>query len=190
MAENLLKNLTINESWHNADDFQPTDPLLRNWLLNTGSLTERLQANCLRFEVEVLNQQTAEISPDEVQYLYGQFGAVPQDTQVREVFLKGNDETWVFARSLLPVNFLNDEMSGLMRLGNKPLGKIIFNDPRFQRQSFQLVKCPVSGLTQEKLGLRDNQLDLWGRRSLFSFKTYHIMVAEIFLPGSPAYANL
>lgn len=188
MAENPLNNLTITESWHDAEDLQPVDPLLRNWLLNTGSLTERLQSNCLRFEVEVLNQQVAEIAPDESHYLYGQFDEAVQDTQVREVYLKGNGEHWVFARSLLPVSFLEQEMSELTRLGNKPLGKIIFNDARFQRQSFQLVKCPVAGATQTKLGI-ESSINLWGRRSLFRFKTHRIMVAELFLPGSPAYAN-
>lgn len=188
MTESLLNIGPIEESWLLPEQTQPRDPLLRNWLLNTGSLTERLQSHCLRFEVEVLNQAVSNISQDEGQYLYGQFDTQAQTTQVREVFLKGNSQHWVFARSLLPAAFLQQEMAELTQLGTRPLGKIIFNDERFQRQGFQLVECPVGGSTYKKLELK-NDYSLWGRRSLFRFKQHHIMVAEIFLPDCPAYDN-
>lgn len=178
----------ISESWVPASQSPPRDPLLRNWLLNTGSLTERLQSHCRRFEVQVLNQQINSLSEDETQFLFGQFQRTSEKTQVREVFLKGNGQNWVFARSLLPVSFLEEDMAELTQLGTRPLGKIIFNDTRFERQNFQLVECPSQGDTQNKLGLQC-QFSLWGRRSLFRFKQHHIMVAELFLPGAPAYTT-
>lgn len=94
----------------------------------------------------------------------------------------------MFARSLLPLSFLRNEMDELTYLGHQPLGKIIFNDARFERQDFQLVRCLPEGETLSKLGICP-PFSCWGRRSLFKFKHYRIMVAEVFLPGSPAYAN-
>lgn len=188
MTESDFTQFGIHEPWIQRLADLPHAPLLRDWLLNTGSLTERLQANCRNFEVSLLGQQVAEISDDEKTFLYGQFGKSVEDTQVREVFLKGNGALWVFARSLLPISFLANEMDELTRLGTQPLGKIIFNDARFVRQSFQLVECHGQGETLTQLGIRSHH-PCWGRRSLFQFKSFHIMVAEVFLPDSPAYAN-
>lgn len=198
MTENAPSQFGIHESWitlngdpmceEPSSDDVPFDPLLRNWLLNTGSLTERLQASCHKFAVQLLGQREGAISKDESQFLYGQFGHVAEQTQVREVFLLGNNAHWVFARSLLPCSFLLNEMDELIRLGTQPLGKIIFNDPRFVRQGFELVKCPVEGKTLKNLNIVSSHA-CWGRRSLFQFKSYRIMVAEIFLPDSPAYGN-
>lgn len=188
MTESALKQIGIHEAWLEPEKHTPEDPLLRNWLLNTGSLTERLQSHCQKFRVQLFGQQIAEISADEQAFLYNQFNLNPEETQVREVCLLGNGVPWVFARSLLPVSFLHKEMDELTNLGEKPLGKIIFNDPRFERQGFQLVECPARGKTMSNLKVTVNR-SCWGRRSLFKFNSHHIMVAEVFLPGSPAYAN-
>ena len=179
----------MHEQWHAPGRTKPQDPLLRNWLLDTGSLTERLQSHCHQFEVEVLGQALSEISADEQGVLYRHFGRCVEPTQVREVFLKGNGAPWVFARSLLPSEFIQNEMRELETLGRQPLGKIIFNDGRFKRLDFQLLHCPPRCRTLVALGI-DTPQACWGRRSLFQFESHHIMVAELFLPGSPAYANL
>lgn len=188
LTDSSFKPIGIVEPWQKISPRTPSSPLLRDWLLNTGSLTERLQACCRHFQVQLLGQDVAELTADEQFFLYGQFDQQSEDTQVREVILKGDDQSWVFARSLLPVSFLHNEMDELTRLGEQPLGKIIFNDARFQRLGFQLVECPPKGESMVKLNIK-SQFSCWGRRSLFQFKHYHIMVAEIFLPNSPAYAN-
>lgn len=188
MTDTVFRPLGIHETWQEVPKNSPSNPLLRDWLLNTGSLTERLQACCRSFKVRLLGQQVAGLTRDEEHFLFQQFDSDPEDTQVREVILTGDNSDWVFARSLLPLSFLQDEMDELTHLGEQPLGRIIFNDARFERQGFQLVKCPADGLTLTKLGIESSH-SCWGRRSLFRFKHYRIMVAEVFLPDSPAYAN-
>lgn len=181
--------LGINEAWFSPEQQNPVDPLLRNWLLDTGSLTERLQSHCRQFDVNLLFQDYGSIGENERTLLYGEMTEEPEATQIREVILKGNNRPWVFARSLMPASFLTEGLSELATLGNQPLGKIIFNDPRFKRQAFQLVECKVSGNLQRALQIRADH-SLWGRRSLFHFQHFRIMVAEVFLPESPAYSNL
>ncbi|XOV80112.1 MAG: chorismate--pyruvate lyase family protein [Aestuariibacter sp.] len=188
MTENNINHLGLKLSWFPASEADAVEPLLNNWLTDTGSLTERLQANCRQFSVKLLAQGLSAITENESQLLYGQFGNVEQQTEVREVLLMADDHPWVFARSLMPQPFLQEAMTHLKDLGDKPLGKIIFNDPRFRRQKFELTKIDSTQLpTQWNLPAG---ILLWGRRSLFTFSHYHMMVSELFLPASPAYSRL
>ena len=75
---------------------------------------------------------------------------------------------------------VDSELSGL---GREPLGKRLFNDTRFTRSAFQLSTMPAS-----QFGMGGNQT-LWGRRSLFTLDNYSMIVAEVFLPASPAYGE-
>lgn len=75
------------------------------------------------------------------------------------------------------------------RLGEKPLGKVIFNDPRFTRKPFEITNLQVPEALTVALDIAP-ATRLWGRRSLFCYQQHEIMVAEIFLPRSPAYKML
>lgn len=189
MTEILPAPLGITSRWQDSQQFEVPDPLLKNWLLNTGSLTERLQTSCRHFQVKVLFHGFSEISDLETQYLYNDQNSEPISTQVREVVLMGDDSPWVFARSLIPASFVENVMSDITQLGDKPLGKIIFNDPRFERQAFQLTKIDPSERFVDHLQLHDSR-QLWGRRSLFRYNEHRLSVAEVFLPDSPAYSNM
>lgn len=105
---------------------------------------------------------------------------------VREVLLCGEQNPWVFARSLLPQALCEEEEMGLSSLGNKPLGSLIFNDPRFIRQPFQITRIDSDNKLYQQLSLNSTE-PMWGRRSVFLFQEWKLMVAEIFLPQSPAY---
>lgn len=188
MNTNLAFPIEINEIWQEALSTDIPDPALKNWLLHTGSLTERLQAHCRKFEVQVIGQQEAPLSQDEYHQVFEGAGSELHKAEVREVVLCCDEQPWVFARSVLPSQFLTEGMRELKTLGNQPLGKIIFNDPQFERQAFQLVQCSPESELVNKLGV-DSQFVLWGRRSVFKFNEFRIMVAEVFLPASPAYKN-
>ena len=170
--------------WHKAQDYHVPDARLRNWLLDTGSLTERLQAHCRDFQVQVLGQRQAPISLEEIQQLIlpGQ-SYIASEWQVREVILWGDGEPWVFARSLIPTVLCAAELANL---GNQALGKLIFNDPRFLRQPFEICHITQPKDRVAALQLNSHQ-DLWGRRSVFKLDKLSMSVAELFLPQSPAY---
>lgn len=187
MTDILPAPLGITSRWQDSQQFEIPEPLLKNWLLNTGSLTERLQTSCRNFEVRVLFHGLSDTPDIETEYLYQDIE--PGATQVREVVLMGDDRPWVFARSLIPVSFVENVMSDITQLGDKPLGKIIFNDPRFERQAFQLTKIDPRESFIDHLQPDDNR-QLWGRRSLFKYNEHRLSVAEVFLPDSPAYNNM
>lgn len=170
-------------NWQPADQTFVPDPLLKNWLLDTGSLTERLQSQCMKFELCVIGQRQMQPEVEEMK----QF-SLPNDGkfQIREVILSGNDQPWVFARSVLPQALCDMDLANL---GNRPLGKIIFNDARFVRQPFQLLKITPNDAFQHHVKVNP-LFQLWGRRSVFQFEQMQLMVAEVFLPRCPAYRQL
>jgi chorismate--pyruvate lyase len=105
---------------------------------------------------------------------------------VREVILRGKNQPWVFARSIIPLSLCQSDFANL---GDKPLGQLIFNDKRFTRSPFQLAHLPQPAPWLAKLGFSCAG-QLWGRRSVFCFEEMKMMVAEVFLPEAPAYKNI
>ena len=169
----------INAVWQKASQYTLNDQHLADWLLNTGSLTERLQALTSNFEVKVLGQATIDADASEKAALADY---EHHKWQIREVILFGDGKPWVFARSILPEHLCKTTWS---TLGNQPLGQRIFNDDNFVRSEFvitQLNKNPLSGIDANA---RDGEL--WGRRSAFKIKDWHLLVAEVFLPDCPSY---
>ena len=162
-------------NWQAPSDVTIPHLQLNSWLLDTGSLTERVQLSSEHFALELLGQQTQTPHSKELSLLHvnGQ-----TSYQAREILLCGDHTPWVFARSIIPQAFVDSELSNL---GQEPLGKRLFNDARFIRSAFEV--CQVSA---SQFGISSNET-LWGRRSLFTLDSYSMIVAEVFLPACPAY---
>jgi chorismate--pyruvate lyase len=184
-------------TWQSPCSVHDLSPKLSDWLLNTGSLTERLQALTPTFSVNLLGQQLDEMDVSEARLLASQKNDA---WQVREVILQGmprksdyinslstNDNTspqrqdWVFARSILPNSLCQSQWANL---GNQPLGSRIFNDDNFVRSSFEIGKLHYHPLSHKNFGASEV---CWARRSKFTIEKYELIVAEAFLPQSPCY---
>ena len=184
MILNYSFPLNIESRWCAPADIVIDDARLKNWLLATGSLTERLKSQCRRFSVQVVGQGEAELMPGEKQ----QLNEKSDDWIVREVILSGDDIPWVFARSVLPKSELDGSLSRFANLGNKPLGQVIFNDAQFERLPIQITQLEPENPLLNRLGVHSEH-SLFGRRSLFRYRRSRLLVAEIFLPQSPAYSR-
>ena len=185
LKHNIFFPVSVEGEWHDSHTLNYPCPKLADWLLNTGSLTERLESHTPRFEVQLLGQAECEVKEPEARLV----SDGNQALVVRETVLKGDGQPWVFARSLMLPELCDANHQQLHRLGNQPLGKVIFNDRRFQRRDFQVICLQRENNICRSLGLETPHA-LWGRRSVFEFEHLKLMVAEIFLPGSPAYAEL
>lgn len=175
--------LGIHATWKKAAQYNIPNQHLADWLLHTGSLTERLQALTHNFEVRVLGQASIDADESEQAALVDYD---KHDWQIREVILYGNGKPWVFARSVLPEHLCKTTWA---TLGNQPLGQRIFNDHNFVRSEFvitQLANNPIAAIEEGALTEHETQV-LWGRRSAFQIKDWHLLVAEIFLPDCPSY---
>lgn len=151
----------------------------RHWLLDRGSLTQRLiTASDGQFRVRVLSQAVAKPRRTEAQAL-----GIPRQqlAVVREVVLYGNDQPWVYARSILPLSSLTGRLARLRKLNDRPLGAILFADPTMRRGKLELARVlPARVALPQELGIFDTLL--WGRRSVFYIADKPLLVSEIFLP--------
>lgn len=188
--------------WHSPSYYTSLPAHLQDWLLNTGSLTERLQALTSFFAVDLLGQELMEIDRSEARLLQQNTKAheqprvlAEQKWQVREVILKGDEaqkatiaqqqnmpqKDWIFARSVLPNELCNSKWANL---GNQPLGKRIFNDDNFVRSDFEIGILQYHPITKAAFA---PYVQCWARRSKFQIEEFELIVAEAFLPDAPCY---
>jgi chorismate--pyruvate lyase len=173
--------------WAEPAQFTIPNPCLKDWLFDTGSLTERLITQCTSFHLTLIGQRQAQISLEEFQRVCcAEQEFNPQQWQVREVLLWGDNQPWVFARSIIPQKLCETDF---VNLNTKPLGQLIFNDKRFKRMPFEVTNMCSSKDFLAQLHIF-SETDLWGRRSAFSFEDLKMTVSEVFLPSSPAYKEM
>ncbi len=151
------------------------------WLIDRGSLTDRIRGRCGAFSVRLVFQGPRRATRDE-RFL---FGGRARQTLVREVYLCCGDVPVVFAHSVARRGDLRRAWRALNRLGTRPLGAALFADPRVRRQPLRFRELRARDeLTALALaGVRGQRPALWARRSLFTLRNSPILVTEIFLPG-------
>ena len=155
-----------------TDIDQPT----LDWLFDEGSLTRRLTRLSIdHFSVTPLFEGWQPLRDDECQALGIAAGA---EGWVREVYLRGHGQPWVFARSVAARSALQGSGLNLAELGSRSLGELLFSDRAFDRGAMQVCRYPAAWLPAEACAER-----LWGRRSCFSRGALGVLVAEVFLPA-------
>jgi chorismate--pyruvate lyase len=146
-----------------------------DWLFDEGSLTRRLiRLSNDGFSVTPLFEGWQTLRADECAALELDEGS---EGWVREVYLRGNAEAWVFARSVAARSALQGDGLHMDELGSRSLGELLFCDHAFQRRAIEVCHYP-----QEWLPLESRAPELWGRRSRFDRGALSVLVAEIFLP--------
>lgn len=154
----------------------------RGWLFDQGSLTKRLvHLTDGNFRVQVLRQFHGPISVEEQRALGTGSRSLPF---IREVNLVCNGRPWVYARTVIPRTTEQGPGRYLTRLGSKPLGVALFNDPNIRRGDIHVKQLPA-----EALGLtgQPDGDSIWGRHSLFFLCHHPLLVSEYFLPECPMY---
>lgn len=161
-------------------------PRLQAWLADQGSLTRSITAACRGgFAVDLVSQGHAAALPSESALL----GAgPPQAMLVREVRLRCDRTTWVYARTLIPLRSLRGAARGLTKLGRRPLGEVLFSDPTTRRRKIEVARIqPRHRLYDAATAHLDPApKTLWGRRTLFDYGGCPILINELFLPVIPA----
>ena len=130
-----------------------------NWLLDGQSLTAKLRDKYKDFKVNVISQEQDNPYDCELKLLEATSN---QTFIVREVELIGSQIPVVIARSLIP---LTQDTNEILKIGAKPLGEILFNDPEIKRGHLEVGSFNES----------------WARRSTFRIGKTKLLVSEIFL---------
>lgn len=156
---------------------------LRPWLLDTGSLTQRIIGACSKkFRVEVVRQGWVRPMRNEARAL----GLRPEAyALVREVRLFCGDAPWVYARTVIPRATLSGIERRLAWLRSRSLGAMLFADPSVERGEFELVQLVPGDRLYERTAtlLAQRPPMIWGRRARFRLKGKALLVSEIFLPA-------
>ncbi|MFN2309969.1 MAG: chorismate lyase [Gammaproteobacteria bacterium] len=147
-----------------------------HWLLDTDSLTQRLQLCGATFSVQRRSQAWRLPTLSERYAL-----SLPQrqTALIREVVLMANGQPVVFARSVFPHATLTGELRWLRHLQNRSLGSILFRNPWLQRSPFEIAR--LAGDTPLLPDDLHQQAPAWGRRSVFLINRRPLLVGEIFL---------
>jgi chorismate--pyruvate lyase len=165
---------------------QRPDPLMQDWLDDSGSLTARLIAESAgKFHVDIVRQFIGVPELNERQALGMKR---PTLALIREVVLCGNGEPWVFARSLLPLASLTGGLRRLRKQRNRPLGAFLFSQPQLVRSSIAIARISRDHdyVPSDLIGAHR----LWGRRSVFYLQQKALLVSEVFLPAFAAQLSL
>lgn len=147
-------------------------PAWRNWILDRGSLTQRLKDYSQNhFSVQVISQ--AKRTPLNSERLTLK-QRMRQACIIREVALLCYDQPAVYARSVIPLSTLRGKARRLACLGNKPLGAFLFQYRQMSRGPLEIApfRCLIN---------QDNRSG-WGRRSVFYLNKRPLLVSEFFLP--------
>ncbi|RIJ12370.1 chorismate lyase [Pseudomonas sp. 91RF] len=168
-----LKNAPL---WRPQSHLTPLpDTSTLDWLFDEGSLTRRLtRLSDDGFSVTPLFEGWQTLRDDECAALELAEGS---EGWVREVYLRGHGEAWVFARSVASRSALQGDGLHMDELGSRSLGELLFCDHAFQRRAIEVCHYPEHWLPEDS---RAN--GLWGRRSRFDRGALSVLVAEIFLP--------
>lgn len=152
------------------------DPPTLDWLFDQGSLTRRLTALSQdRFDVVPLFEGWQALRDDECTAL----GLAPgEQGWAREVYLRGREQPWVFARSVASRRALVAGGLDLQHLGTRSLGEVLFCDQAFTRHPIEVCRYPEAWLPAPVQGPAR-----WGRRSRFERDGLQLLVAEVFLPA-------
>ncbi|MDP2243343.1 chorismate lyase [Pseudomonas sp.] len=162
--------------WLTASQLHPAPAAgVGDWLFNQDSLTRRLTAlSADSFSVTPLTEGWQRLRRDECSALNVAAGS---QGWVREVYLRGHGQPWVFARSVAARSALEGSGLALEQLGSRSLGELLFSDRAFERGELQACHYPAPWLPEEVRAER-----LWARRSCFSRGALGVLVVEVFLP--------
>jgi chorismate--pyruvate lyase len=153
---------------------------LRPWLVDQGSLTQRIVARCSDFSVQNLSLRRAYAHGDEFA-LVGR----RQHSLLRDVSLCCADTPLVYAHSVLPYVSLTGAWARLRFLGNRPLGAALFVNPQVYREALQFRRLDARHplFLAAVTGVVHPPATLWARRSVFVLASRRILVTEVFLPA-------
>jgi chorismate lyase len=157
-----------------------------DWLLESGSLTQRLQQVCGdKFDLRLLGETDVVLAKTEAALLDTVPGA---PARAREVQLVCGEVPCIYAFSLLPLTTLEGGGSYLESLGTRPLGDALFSDASLERGPIKVIMLKPGAAFYERV-MRESAASgkpVWGRHSVFRTGGSPLLVCEFFLPNGYA----
>lgn len=154
------RTIFSNAKWQSAPNALSSSEL--EWLLNEGSLTQKLCEVATDFNVEIVQERWIAKNSENLT-------ACNEDCWLREVLLKNGNTNWIFAQTLIPKSTIENIAPNIPTLGNKPIGLWLF----------------AQNPTRKKLKWSQAENGLFARYGVFEIEGYSLEVKELFLPEFP-----
>lgn len=160
------KALATHASWQHRKSIVLSEAQ-RAWLRGNQSLTQQLiDYSQGDFELQLLDEHRAKPYMHESQALGLE---LQQECRIREVLLKCQGEATVYARSVISDQAIQASKQQLIKLGNVPLGHLLFKNAKVDLETRQIAK----------IDLLDRSI--FARRTLYKLNGENILVSEFFL---------
>lgn len=175
---------TASAHWRAHINQYAASPHTRDWLQNRQSLTARLVASCMEFQVQRLQQQSSQCLLDEVAAM----GLTRrQQVMERDVLLRCDGVPVVYAHTILPLSANAAQWPLFASLGNRSLGTTLFSDPLVERGALHFSLLGPNHPLMRRIAVLDvpgaATPSLYARRSLFTRRGSSLLVTEVFLPA-------
>lgn len=161
---------------HRLAESEAPPAALQAWLLDQGSLTERLRETFgERLNLKLLHRGYESARADEARALGLDRG---ETVLLRRVLLAVDGHLVVLGRAVIPQETLNGEGERLAQLDDQPLGEVAFVELGARRERLEITRLETGSALFPEL-----TESAWARRSILISRTGPVLVTEAFLPA-------
>lgn len=177
---------------HNPKNLaQSPDSNTLDWLTKPYVLSHALRKSSPDLSLELMSQESDIVFPDEASRLNL---SPKKQTLVRKIFLQSGQNSYVFARTIIPPQTYATLQAEIESVGDNFIGEyLIYNRDGIKRDEFEFAyMTPNMNMMQELqsfMSFSDINNTLWARRSCFWIKQLPLLITELFLEDLPDFPN-
>ena len=135
-----------------------------SWLNEHGSITSRIKSFS-NFRLKLLRDGPGKVNAAEDDLIISNY----KENNIREVVLFSDEEPFIYAKSILPLETIRLGLDALGNLKENPLGDILYSNPEIKKKYTLFAK------------FESNKRIFYGRKGIYTVKDYPFSVCEIFL---------
>ena len=106
-----------------------------SWLNESGSITSRIKSFS-NFRLKLLRDGPGEVDTAEDDLIITNY----EENNIREVVLYSDEEPFIYAKSILPLETIRLGLGVLGNLKENPLGDILFSNPEIKKKYMLFAK--------------------------------------------------
>ena len=106
-----------------------------SWLNEPGSITSRIKSFS-NFRLKLLRDGPGEVDAAEDDLIITNY----EENNIREVVLYSDEEPFIYAKSILPLETIRLGLGALGNLKENPLGDILFSNPEIKKKYMLFAK--------------------------------------------------
>jgi len=147
-----------------TDSLKIKNKEILSWLNEPGSITSRIKSFS-NFRLKLLRDGPGVVDVAEDDLIISNY----EENNIREVVLYSDEEPFIYAKSILPLETIRLGLDALGNLKENPLGDILFSNPEIKKKHTLFAKFEF------------NKRIFYGRKGIYTVTGHPFSVCEIFL---------